>query len=386
VRSGIFPGRSSIRTTDQSVSRDINTRLTDLQQELKNPAWYKRLSKQSKRKVIRYSLLTANVALLAVVAAFVLQKPQTTGTTVSNAILASEQDSAANPLDTLSSADIAVSVARVTGIAEQVSVENLADTVNAQLAITPSDDIVVAQPAIIATGLRSRADIQNYIVQKGDTVPKVAKKFGVTSETIRWTNTITGDELTVGQTIIISPVNGIVYKIKNGDTIDSLVSRYRVNRDQFIAFNDLESGRLPSVGQRVVLPDGKPPQAGVAVARGGSAPTQLLWGGGGGYDAGWCTWYAAAKAGVPGGWGNANTWHLYAPLSGWSVSTVPRVGAVAQTSAGWAGHVGYVEAVELRGGQYYIKYSDMNGIAGFNRVGYSDWVSAQANYQRFIYR
>lgn len=319
-------------------------------------------------------------------AAFVLQKPQTTGTTVSNAILTSQQDAAANPLDTLSSADIAVSVARVAGLEERVTVENQADSVNAQLAITPSDDIVVAQPAIIATGLRSRADIQEYVVKDGDTVPKVAKQFGITSDTIRWTNTITGDELTVGQTIIISPVNGIVYKIKSGDTIDSLVDRYRVNRDQFVAFNDLESGRLPAIGQRVVLPDGKPPQASAPVARGGSAPTQLLWGGGGGYSAGWCTWYAAAKAGVPGGWGNANTWHLYAPLSGWTVSAVPRVGAVAQTSAGWAGHVGVVEAVELRGGQYFIKYSDMNGIAGFNRVGYSDWVPAQANYQRFIYR
>ncbi len=154
--NGIYPRRTSIRTTEQTVQRDINSRLTDLQQELKNPAWYKRLSKHSKRKVIRYSLLTANVALLAVVAAFVLQKPSTTGTTVSNAILASEQDSAANPLDTLPSADIAVNVARVANLAEQVSVENLADTVNAQLAITPSDDIVVAQPAMIATGLRSR--------------------------------------------------------------------------------------------------------------------------------------------------------------------------------------------------------------------------------------
>lgn len=385
---GKIPRRSSIRTTDQSVNRDINSRITDLQQELKNPVWFKRLSKQTKRKVIRYSLLTVNVALLAIVLAFVLQKPQTSGTNVSNAILASEQDSAANPLDTLSAADIAVSVARVAGLEERVTVENQADSVNAQLAITPSDDIVVAQPAIIATGLRSRADIQEYVVKEGDTVPKVAKQFGITSDTIRWTNTITGDELTAGQTIIISPVNGIVYKVKSGDTIDSLVSRYRVNRDQFIAFNDLESGKLPAIGQRVVLPDGKPPQASVPIARGGSSPTQLLWGGGGGYSAGWCTWYAAAKAGVPGGWGNANTWHLYAPLSGWTVSTVPRVGAVAQTSAGWAGHVGIVEAVrQLPNGSYEIKYSDMNGLAGFNQVGTTkNWVPALGAYQRFIYR
>ena len=66
------------------------------------------------------------------------------------------------------------------------------------------------------------------------------------------------------------------------------------------------------------------------------------------------------------------------------MSTTPKVGAIAQTDArGW-GHVGYVEAVSPDGTM--IKYSDMNGLAGFNRVGYSDWVPALSKYQRFIYR
>ncbi len=290
----------------------------------------------------------------------------------------------ANPLDSLSSADIAVSVAQVAHLPEQVSVTNLADTVNAQLSVTPSDNIIVAQPQIIATGLKSLKDLQNYVVKDGDTVPIIAAKFGITSDTIRWSNGLSGDTVRPGTTLIISPIDGIVYTTKAGDTIDSIVAKYSINRDQFVAFNDLEGGKITQA--RVVLPDAKPPTVSgggtTASSYGSGAPTRLL--GGGGYDPGWCTWYAAARSGAPGGWGNANTWHLYAPLSGWTVSTTPRPGAIAQSTAGWAGHVGIVEAVSSDGTM--IKYSDMNGLAGFNRVGYSDWVPAIGKFQRFVYR
>jgi surface antigen len=105
--------------------------------------------------------------------------------------------------------------------------------------------------------------------------------------------------------------------------------------------------------------------------------------GGVGYPEGWCTYYAAARSGAPGGWGNAATWAYYAALTpGWSVSPIPRKGAIAQTTAN---HVGIVEDVRIVNGQYQIKYSDMNGLAGFGRVGYSGWVSSTDPFQNYIY-
>jgi surface antigen len=92
------------------------------------------------------------------------------------------------------------------------------------------------------------------------------------------------------------------------------------------------------------------------------------------YTYGYCTWYVANKVAVPSNWGNANTWDNRAALSGWVVSPIPRAGAVAQTDRGSEGHVAYVEAVSEDGTM--IKYSDMNGLAGWGRVGYSDWVPA----------
>lgn len=329
--------------------------------------------------------------MLAIVAAFVLQKPKTSGTTVSNAILATQEESVANPLDALSSADIALSVARVANLPEQVAVANLADTVNAQLTVTPSDDIVVAQPQIIATGLKSRADIATYTVVAGDTIPSIAQKFGITSDTIRWSNGLSGDAVSAGQNLVISPVNGVVYTVQGSDTIDGLVGRFGVNKDQFIAFNDLESGRLP-VGQKVVLPDGRPP----AVRATRSGPSNTAFGvasgftavyGYNGYDYGYCTWHAAnrrAASGrpIPSNFGHAISWYSRAQGAGMAVGNTPRAGAVLwHANLGGLGHVAYVEAVNPDGS---ISVSDMN-YPTWGRVTYRTVTPGEFGSYRFIY-
>jgi surface antigen len=104
-----------------------------------------------------------------------------------------------------------------------------------------------------------------------------------------------------------------------------------------------------------------------------------------GYDYGYCTWYVATQIAVPSNWGNASSWSYYASLSGWHVSSTPTVGAIAQTpyAAGGLGHVAVVNAVSADGTQ--IQYRDMNGIAGWGRVGYSGWVSA-SRYPHYITR
>lgn len=86
---------------------------------------------------------------------------------------------------------------------------------------------------------------------------------------------------------------------------------------------------------------------------------------------GQCVTYADRVVDVP--WlGDANQWDDYARSYGWGVNTAPAVGAIGQTDAGQYGHVAIVEAVSSNG--QYIKYSDMNGLAGLGNVGYSGWV------------
>lgn len=348
-------------------------------------------SKKNRGRTIRYSLLAGNAVLLLVVIAFVAQKPQTNNTSQANinVPVTETADEVVNPLDALSSADIAYNVARATYLPETSSVANKADTVNAQLTIAPSDNVVTAKPQVIATALKSRADIQNYTVQPGEDVAAIATKFGVTSDTIRWSNGLTGDAVAAGKSLVISPINGIVYKVAAGDTIDSILTKYQANREQVVSFNDVEAGNLP-VGEYIVLPNGQPaaratgsPSLANVAGSGGFA-----WGGGAqygsnGYDYGYCTWYAKnRRPDLPSNLGNASTWKVLAQRAGFSTGNVPRAGAVIWTPPrDYYGHVGYVESVNPDGS---VNVSEMN-VAGWGVVSRKTLSASQAAGYGYIY-
>lgn len=325
--------------------------------------------------------------ILGAILLFVLQNPRTAATP---ALLNSATSAAAaNPLDQVSSADIALTVARISSLPETTAITNQAQTQAADIAIAASNNDVVNKPQVVATALKSSADIQDYTVAPGDTVSSIATKFGVTSDSIRWSNSLSGENVSAGAKLAIPPVNGIVYTIKPGDTADSLASQFRSNKDKIIAYNDAEIKGL-TAGERIIIPDATK----VAPATASSISTATFgssfpWGGNtpvygyNGYDYGYCTWYVATQVAVPSNWGNASSWAYYAGMSGWNVSTAPVVGAIAQTgrAAGGQGHVAIVDAISPDGTQVQIR--DMNGVAGFGRVGYSDWISA-SQYQHYI--
>lgn len=346
--------------------------------------------KTVRRRAIRFGLIAANVAILVVVLAVVLQNPNGSGATKSSPIASASAttDTVANPLDQLSSADIALTVARLNGLPEVTAISNQAESQAADIAMAASNDNVITKPQVVATALKSKADIQSYKSVSGETISSIATKFGVTSDSIRWSNGLTGENVAPGTILLIPPVNGIVYTVKAGDTADSIAAKYRANKDKIVAYNDAEIGGL-TVGERIIIPDATQSTGGTARSIAvSSAPAGFLWGtspiyGYNGYDYGYCTWYVATQIPVPANWGNASSWAYYAGLSGWQVSSAPSVGAIAQTpyAAGGLGHVAVVNAVSPDGSQIQIR--DMNGIAGWGRVGYSGWISA-GSYPHYI--
>ena len=369
----------------------LNVRLGATQAKTRSRS-YSRLFRRSRKRLIRYGLLAANVTLLAGVVLFVTSN-RSSGEAANrpSAALLAQNQAASNPLDQISSADIAVHVAKLTALPEADSVQNHADSFNAQLVVAPpASETIVAKPQIVADAAvgKSNKDIVTYVTKDGDTVPSIAQQFGVTSESVKWSNALTSDKIAAGKQLTIPPVRGIVYTVKVGDTPESLAKQYNADKDKIVAFNDAEVNGL-KVGQQIVIPDGVVKASPRASTTGGSGSFNWTSGyvpiyGGNGYAYGWCTWYVASRIKMPSNWGNANTWDNYSARSGWTVSTVPVVGAIAQTDARGLGHVGIVEAVSEDGTM--IKYSDMNGISGWGRVGYSGWVPVHSNFQRFIYQ
>ncbi len=342
--------------------------------------------KAYRRKVIRTSLLVLNVFILGFIIAFVLQNPQSDSAATPAVASSSETPAVANPLDQVSSADIALTVARLGSLPETTAINNQAQSQAAEVALATTSNNVVNKPQVVTTALKSSADIIDYTTVPGDTISSIASKFGVTSDSVRWSNGRTGEAIAAGTALRIPPVNGIVYTVNAGDTPDSLAAKFRASKDKIIAYNDAEIKGLV-VGQRIIIPDAV--QVAAVSARPASVRGAFAWGispvyGSNGYDYGYCTWYVASRISVPANWGNANTWSYYAPGSGWTVSKRPVPGSIGQTTGPGYGHVALVEEVSEDGTM--IKYSDMNGLAGWGRVGRTaDWVPA-SRYNNYIYR
>lgn len=110
-----------------------------------------------------------------------------------------------------------------------------------------------------------RDSVVEYKVQSGDTVATIANKFGISLETIRWANNLSGDKIKIGQTLKILPVTGVAHTVIKGDTVYSIAKKYDSEAQAIIDFpfntftND-ETFEL-AIGQTVIVPDGVMPTA-----------------------------------------------------------------------------------------------------------------------------
>ncbi|HET7827869.1 MAG TPA: LysM peptidoglycan-binding domain-containing protein, partial [Candidatus Saccharimonadales bacterium] len=217
-----------------------------------------RLDKKAKRKFVRWSLIAGNVTLLLIVGLFIAMNGSASQTVRTNTLNSATATAAAatNPLDTVSSAQIALATAQLTHLPELTAVQNQADSDNLILSQAPSDTSILNKPQLVSNTGKSKQDIIHYVTVSGDTVDSLATKFGVNSDSIRWSNNISGNALGVGVKLVIPPVNGIVYTVKAGDTPASIASKYSADENQLIDLNDAEiSGLQP--GEQIIVPNGR---------------------------------------------------------------------------------------------------------------------------------
>ncbi len=305
-------------------------------------------------------MLAGNLAIVAVAAVFVLRNPNSDA--IKRDVTSVTNSQASNPLDTLSAADIAVNASIMAGLPETGFVINYADSVRGDLT-TPisSGTEIVAKPQILSSQIKTKADIQDYTVQQGDTLSSLATKFGVTSDSIKWSNGLTRTTLSPGAVLIIPPVNGVVHTVKSGDTPENLATKYRADRNRIVVFNDAEVNGL-KVGERIVIPDGSvaaPAALSATYYSGFAFGTSAIYGYNG-YVPGYCTWYVANKRieigkPLPANLGDAWRWDDNAPQG---YDRNPQAGdAVVTDTARSPGHVAYVEEVYADGS---VRISEMN--------------------------
>lgn len=102
----------------------------------------------------------------------------------------------------------------------------------------------------------NKASFASYTVQDGDTLWSIARDFGVTTDSIKWSNGITDENFVKpGQTINVPTVTGIIYTVKAGDSIEAIASRYKSTVALIESQNDLYGEGL-KVGVQIIIPDG----------------------------------------------------------------------------------------------------------------------------------
>lgn len=103
-------------------------------------------------------------------------------------------------------------------------------------------------------------DVEQYVVQGGDTISTIAEQFEISSRTILWANGLgETDYIKPGQSLKIPPVSGYLYAVKSGDTVASIVKKYGGTEEDILEANSLPLAEALQVGQEIIIPGGQPP-------------------------------------------------------------------------------------------------------------------------------
>ena len=101
----------------------------------------------------------------------------------------------------------------------------------------------------------SSAGYVDYKVVKGDTLSGIAKNFGISIETISAANPkIRGRALKIGETLKILPITGFVYSLKDGESIESVATKFGLGVSQLLDLNSGTDFSIIGPGSLVVIP------------------------------------------------------------------------------------------------------------------------------------
>jgi len=111
---------------------------------------------------------------------------------------------------------------------------------------------------------RPRSEIIDYKVASGDTLSGLSDRFGVSVDSIKWANAMTEDNNTIhpGNVLKIPPVTGVVYKVKEGDTLENIAKNYSADMQTIVdfPFNYIDDTLALRPGQTLYVPNGVVPK------------------------------------------------------------------------------------------------------------------------------
>jgi len=130
-------------------------------------------------------------------------------------------------------------------VVDIINLNNLSSTV-----LTPGQILKIPTSKPIFT---------TYVVKRGDTLYCIANSYGITVDEIKSLNNLMNNTISIGQELLIptdktiTETNYEVYTVISGDTLYKIANRYGVSVDEIKQLNNLNSNLL-SIGQRLQIP------------------------------------------------------------------------------------------------------------------------------------
>lgn len=121
----------------------------------------------------------------------------------------------------------------------------------------------------------------SHIVEKGDTLYSLSKKYGVSVDELRSANAISGSDLYAGQKLIIPAkkadkrVTYESYTVKAGDTLYSIAKRSEITVDELRRLNSLDSSAVLKIGQNLKVPAQTPTESTAPAQNAGASSSGL---------------------------------------------------------------------------------------------------------------
>lgn len=125
--------------------------------------------------------------------------------------------------------------------------------------LASSSSIILGEAsAATFTGESSLLDTpQEHTVEDGETLVSIGQKYGISLESIKFANSLTSNNVRVGQVLKIPPVEGTLHVVRRGDTIESVSRRYGVPSQTIVDFNYLDAPYTLVEGTTITIPDAK---------------------------------------------------------------------------------------------------------------------------------
>ena len=227
-------------------------------------------------------------------------------------------------------------------------------------------DGTLLKPGSVDTNVADGAELlRTYRVRSGDTLTGIAAKFHVSMMTVWWANSLKNkDDLKIGQTLTIPPVNGLVITVRTSDTLETLAAKYHSDPADIIDVNGLTDPVLV-VGQTLTIPGARSAQIPTPKPAPAKRPAVSSGGGGGTtrppaqYSGGRLSWP------VPGGYISQYFHYGHYAIDIAADMGTPVLAAAGGTVifAGWKDNGGGYQVWIAHGSNLYTTYNHMSSIS-----------------------